>query len=416
LALHLISDRFEWHCYTCGETAALAAPGSCPACGIALALCPRHVPQIPMCDFRARGLADFLPLLPLPPDRTPLTLGEGATPLVAAPALAKGLGVAEVSLKNEMANPGGSFKDRQVAVGLNWALANGYRTVAAVSSGNVAASAAAYAARAGLRAVLFMHGQAAPAKITQAQLYGATVVQVDDPSASAVFRLCIDACERFGWYHLSTAGIYAPWNVEGAKTIAYELYQQFGGDLPDWVVAPVGGGGLLGGIWRGFLDLSAMGVLHRMPRLAGVQAAGCQPLVQTLSEGWDLKTHLAHPWKRPDTIAGAIADDILFDGHTVLPAIRQTGGTAIAVSDEAMRGAQRQLARQTGLLCEIASASAVAALPQLPGLDKGTRICCIVSGSGLKELGSLASTAGDVPRIAATLESLATVPGLAVPE
>ncbi|MBX3175723.1 MAG: pyridoxal-phosphate dependent enzyme [Candidatus Hydrogenedentes bacterium] len=410
-----LCDRFEFACYTCGRTAPIDGPARCPACASPLALRPRVYLRPGYLERPARGLWDFRELLPLPRDHAAVSLGEGATPLVGATALAAAIGAGEIGLKNEMANPAGSFKDRQVAVGLNWARSKGIQTVAAVSSGNVAAAAAAYAARAGMRAVLFMHGQAAPAKMAQARCYGATVIAVEDPSPAAVFQLCIGACQRYGWYHLSTAGIYEPWNVEGAKTIAYELYQQYRGDLPDWIVAPVGGGGLLGGIWRGLLDLRAMGLVRELPRLAGVQAAGCQPLVQAIDAGWDFNTHLAHPWPHPDTIAGAIADDILFDGHTALPAIRETGGAAIAVTDAAMGAAQTQLAQTEGLFCEIASASAIAAPGALPGLDKNTRVCCIVSGSGLKELGGLAASADDVPRIPATPEALASVPGLPIP-
>lgn len=345
-------------------------------------------------------------LLPLPADVQAITLGEGATPWVNAPSLAAELDIGALGLKNEMTNPTGSFKDRQVAVGITWARARGMKAVAAVSSGNVAASVAAYSARAGMRAVLFMHGQAAPAKISQAQAYGATVIAVDDPSPRAAFALCRAACEAHGWYHLSTAGIYEPWNVEGAKTIAYELYSDYGGDLPEWVLAPVGGGGLLGGLWRGFLDLQAMGLIERAPRMAGVQAAGCCPLVEAIENGWSFSEHLAHPWASPDTIAGAIADDVLFDGHTAIPAIRASLGMAVAVTDEAMAEAQRRLARREGLLCEIATASAIAAIPHLPMLDKRTRVCCIVSGSGLKDLGRLAQSAGPVPHVSASPDTV----------
>jgi len=349
---------------------------------------------------------DYRPLLPVPAGCDIVSLGEGATPVVSSPALAAKHNLGAVDLKNEMGNPTGSFKDRQVAVGLNWACTQGHDTVAAVSSGNVAASAAAYAARAGLRAVLFLHGQAAPAKIAQAQAHGATVVAVDTPSPRAAFALCLAACREFGWYHLSTAGMYEPWNVEGAKTIAYELYQHYGGKLPQWVVAPVGGGGLLGGIWRGFLDLQAMGLLNELPRLAGVQAAGCAPLKLAMENDWTFEEHLANPWTAPDTIAGAIADDILFDGHTALPAIRQTWGAAITVTDEELLAAQRRLAKSSGLLCEIAAAAAIAAIPKLPVVDRDTRVCCIVSGSGLKELGRLAESAAPPPRIPADLDAL----------
>jgi threonine synthase len=406
--LQAVSD-FVFHCYQCHTQVPLEQEPTCPECGAPLSLAATAYPDAHLFDAPPTSLWDYRALLPIPADATPVSLGEGNTPVVDAPKLADKYRLGAVDLKNEMANPTGSFKDRQIAVGITWARALGHDTVAVVSSGNVAASTAAYATRAGLRAVLFMHGQAAPAKIAQAQAYGATVIQVDNPSPRAVFALCLEACKAFGWYHLSTAGIYEPWNVEGAKTIAYELYQHYGNDLPHWIVAPVGGGGLVGGIWRGFLDLKAMGLIQDIPRLAGVQATGCAPLKEAMDQDWTVLEHLAHPWEEPDTIAGAIADDILFDGHTVLHALRQTWGAAVTVSDEEMVDAQRRLARRSGLLCEIATAAAIAALAKLPVVDRATRVCCIVSGSGLKDLGRLAAAAVPAPVIPAELSALRAV-------
>lgn len=406
--LHSLPD-FVFHCYSCGDENAPDREYACPACGGPLSLRFRGTAPSACFSEPPRSLWHYRALLPVPVGAEPIALGEGATPLVGASGLARHHDLGGVWLKNEMANPTGSFKDRQVSVGLTWARCRGFDTVAVVSSGNVASAAAAYCARAGMRAVLFMHGQASPAKIAQAQAYGATVIAVDDPSPAAVFQLCIEACQVHGWYHLSTAGIYEPWNVEGAKTIAYELYQQFEGQFPDWIVAPVGGGGLLGGIWRGLLDLKEAGLIAGLPRLAGVQATGCAPLVKAMDNDWTFAEHLEHPWADPQTIAGAIADDILFDGHTVLPALRQTWGAALAVTDEEMMAAQQALARTEGLLCEIATASAIAALKHLPLMDSGTTVCCIVSGSGLKDLGRLAEVAAPVPKIPATLDGLRRV-------
>jgi len=346
----------------------------------------------------------YFDLLPVSSFEHVVTLEEGATPLVVAKRLGADRGIGKVLIKNEMANPTGSFKDRQVSAGISHAREIGVDTVAVVSSGNVACAASAYAARAGMRAVLLMHGHAAAGKIAQASLYGGTVVRVDTPSASAVFDLCIEACRRFGWYHLSTAGMYEPFNVEGAKTIAYELFAQTAPNLPDWVVAPVGGGGLLGGIWRGFLDLQRLGLIERPPRLAGVQAAGCAPLKKAIDTGMSYLETLRHPWPDPKTIAGGIADDILFDGHTALPAIRTTGGVAIAVDDSEILNAQRTLAETEGLLCEPTAAVAIAALRHLPDVGADTSVCCVVTGSGMKDLAALAPP--EVKTIEPSVEAL----------
>ena len=323
--------------------------------------------------------------------------------------MARHFGFRELLIKNEAANPTGSFKDRQVSVGISHAKELGAKTVAAVSSGNVAAAVAAYAARAGMRAVVFMHAHAGKGKITQAAVHGATVIRVDSAAPSAVFRLCMDACRQYGWAHLSTAGIYEPYNVEGAKTIAYELFQQCAGDLPDWIIMPVGGGGLLGGVWRGFLDLQRLGLIDRAPHLVGVQAAGCAPLVKAIYEGQSFLDTLKSPWPNPQTIAGGIADDILFDGHTALSAIRRTEGMAIDVTDDAIIAAQSMLARKSGLFCELTSAVVFAALDTLATQAKGDRVCGILTGSGIKELAQIAAKTQVPPVIPPDMDALSNL-------
>ncbi|MCC6488729.1 MAG: threonine synthase [Candidatus Hydrogenedentes bacterium] len=357
------------------------------------------------------SLWHYADLLPLQSRSAAVSMGEGATRLIEAPRLATRLGMRQLILKNETSNPTGSFKDRQISVGISHARELGHDTVAVVSSGNVACAAAAYAARCGLKAVLFMHGMAGGGKIAQAASYGAKVVRVDSPSARRVFDLCIEACEAFGWYHLSTSGMHEPYNVEGAKTIAYELYQQTRGDLPDWIVAPVGGGGLLGGIWRGFLDLKRLGLVDTLPRLAGAQAAGCAPLKDAIASGIPFLETLQHPWPNPYSVAGGIADDILFDGHTALPAIRTTQGAAFAVTDEEILNAEVELASAEGILCEPSSAAAIAALKHLQLEPGHNRVCCIVTGTGIKDLDVLRGRVCEPVRIAPSLTDLANAIG-----
>jgi threonine synthase len=398
---------FTWRCYGCGAASPLDDVLHCPVCNTPRSIEAQTLPPATLMDVPPKSMWSYYPLLPIANEASIVTLDEGATPLVPAPATALAHGVGEVWLKLESANPTGSFKDRQVSVGISHAREIGADTVAVVSSGNVAAAASAYAARAGdMQAVLFMHGQASADKIKQAALYGATVIQVDDPSPAAVFKLCIEACDTFGWYHLSTAGIYTPYNVEGAKSIAYELYQQFDGDLPEWIVMPVGGGGLLGGVWRGFLDLQRMGLLETLPRIAGVQAAGCAPLKQAIDNNWDLATSLAHPWPNPHSIAGGIADDILFDGHTALPAIRETGGVALAVTDEELLAALHALARREGVLAECCSAVTLAALKLLPDCNEDTRVCCVITGNGIKDIAKLETGAAATRKISPSLAAI----------
>ncbi|MBW7866603.1 MAG: threonine synthase [Candidatus Hydrogenedens sp.] len=397
---------FDWWCHECGRGAPLTAPFTCPACGGPMSLRTDARPGPALFAMRPKSMWHYSDLLPVRDPRRIVTMGEGATPLVDAPRLARRFGLGEVRVKNEAANPTGSFKDRQVSAGITHAVETGRDTVAVVSSGNVGVAAAAYAARAGLRAVLFMHGQAGAGKIAQASAHGAAVLRVDTPAPSEAFDLCLDACREWGWAHLSTAGMYEPWNVEGAKTIAYELYQQYEGDLPEWIVAPVGGGGLLGGVWRGFLDLHRLGLLERIPRLAGVQAAGCAPFVKAVEEGTPFLETLKRPWPNPKTVAGGIADDIIFDGHTALPAVRRTNGAAVAVDDDEIMAGALTLAKDEGLLCELTCAVVIAALRHLPGAGPNTSVCCLVTGNGLKELAFFQSKSPEPRRVAPDLKSL----------
>ncbi len=361
----------SWACRDCGDPMSLQAKGN---------MTLEQLQQPPA------SMWHYLPLLPIAHRSSIVSLGEGAVPLLEAPRLASRVGLARVRIKNETVNPTGSFKDRQISVALSRAREEGLNAVAAVSSGNVAAATAAYAARVGMKATLYMHGQAGGGKIAQAAAYGATVKRLDIPNPSKVFDICMKDCRENGWAHLSTAGMYNPFNVEGAKTIAYELFQQTQGALPDFILAPVGGGGLLGGVWRGFLDLRRMGFVQALPRLIGVQAAGCAPLKQAMDNHWSFRESLEHPWATPNTIAGGIADDILFDGHTALSALRETNGLALVVDDDAIRAGKTLLAESEGILCELTSASVIAALRHLADLEPHADVCCILTGSGMKEL------------------------------
>jgi threonine synthase len=333
----------------------------------------------------------YLDLLPVRDPANIVSLGEGGTRLVESPRLAQRLGTENLYLKNETTNPTGSFKDRQVTVGISHAVEIGADTVAVVSSGNVAASSAAYAARAGLSCFVFVPEQAPEEKLVQVRMCGATARRMSTRSATEMFDEVIGKCRENGWYHLSTAGMYNPFNVEGAKTIAYELFIQSGDTLPDWILCPVGGGGLLGAVWRGFRDLVELGLLGSVPRLAGVQAAGCAPLVRAVDAGETPEQTVANRWLDPKTVATGIADDVLFDAHTAIPAIRETDGRAVAVSDEEILEAERLIAVTEGIFCEPTGSVSVAGLKQLldQGEIKGTeRVCCLLTGGGMKDVAS----------------------------
>ncbi|GAB4335932.1 MAG: threonine synthase [Candidatus Abyssubacteria bacterium] len=332
----------------------------------------------------------YLDLLPIEDSASVLSQGEGGTPLRESPALAKHLGVSRVLLKNETVNPTGSFKDRQISLGISKAREAGAHTIAVVSSGNVAASAASYSAVAGMRCNIFAPANAPEEKLVQARAYGAAFYRVNTLSSSRIFELVVAACRNKGWYLLSTAGLYNPYQVEGAKTIAYELVEHLN-PLPDWIIAPVGGGGLLGALWRGFNEMKTLGKCREIPGLIGVQSSACTPLVNAIKMSLSPAEVVAHPVSVGHTIAGAIADDILFDAFTVIPAIRETGGAAIAVTDDEMLEAEKLLARTSGIFAEPASAATVAAVRKLRAsgaIGPKDSVCCIITGSGFKDMTS----------------------------
>ena len=218
------------------------------------------------------------------------------------------------------------------------------------------------------------------------------------------------ACQEFDWYLASTAAIYNPFTLEGAKTIAYEIAEQLAFELPDWMIVPVGGGGNLGSLWRGFLDLRALGLVERLPRLVGVQATGCAPFVDAVRLGLSAREALERRWPAIETLAGAIADDVVFDAHVALPAVRDSGGTALAVSDADILTMQAALAASEGLFVEPSSATALAAIPALLAdgrLERHHRVLVLLTGTGLKDPASARRQVRPVIRIPLDRRALA---------
>jgi threonine synthase len=354
----------------------------------------------------------YFDLLPLEERRWIVSQGEGSTPLIEVPRLAKSLGIESLLLKNETINPTGSFKDRQISLSISKARESGASTLAVASSGNVAAAAASYAALAGIGCNIFAPADAPEEKLVQVGMYGASVFRVKTRSSRRIFGMVSEACRRNDWHLLSTAGLYNPHQVEGAKTIAYELLEQ-APSPPDWIIAPVGGGGLIGALWRGLEELRSLGRCDELPAIVGVQSSACAPLVDAIENEFTPAEIIARPVELGETIAGAIADDILFDAHTALPAVRNTGGLALAVTDDEMLAAESLLARTTGVFAEPSSAATVAALRKL--VDSGRvqpnqRVCCIITGTGFKDMASargLTSAPVEIEPSAEAFEKLA---------
>lgn len=299
-------------------------------------------------------------------------LGAGGTPIL--PLTLEGR---EALFKLEYMAPTASFKDRGTAVMINILARQGVRHVADDSSGNAGASVAAYAARAGMRADIFVPAYASTAKQAQIAVYGAKVHPIPGPRDNAK-QAAFEAAER-GIALASHA--YHPGFVVGQQAVAWELWEQLGRRAPDWYVVPVGQGLHLLGVWLGFRRLRAAGLVERLPRLVAVQAATLAPLCQALHAGLE-RVPAAEP-DRP-SVAEGLAINEPVRGRRLLQAIRETVGTCISVGDDAILQAQRQLAHQ-GLYIEPTSATAVAALKEVfEQATAGDRIVVPLTGSGLK--------------------------------
>ncbi|MBI3272368.1 MAG: threonine synthase [Planctomycetes bacterium] len=379
---------FHLECIACARRHGADPPGfACEACGSLLTVVYepgafRESARPKGWSGQATGVWRYRGALPVATEAAAVTLAEGNTRLHRCPRLGEKLGLDGLHVKTEGDNPTGSFKDRGMTVGVTKAVERGARTVLCASTGNTSASLAAYAARAGLRAVVLIPaGQIAFGKLAQAVVHGARVVQLRgnfDEGLALAIRL---AAERKDLYLLNSIN---PYRLEGQKTLAYELYEQLGQRAPDVVIAPVGNAGNLSAIWKGFQELAALGLIGRLPRLVGVQAECAAPVVAAWKAGRDRP----EPWPRPETLATAIRIGAPVCGVKVLRALRDSGGSALAVSDAEIVEAQRRLARTEGLFIEPGSAAAIAGLSRLAAeaaLPRDATIVCVATGAGLKD-------------------------------
>ncbi|HET9732394.1 MAG TPA: threonine synthase [Acidimicrobiales bacterium] len=307
---------------------------------------------------------DFLDVGPATPV---VTLSEGGTPLVPAPRLSERVG-AEVWLKVEGANPTGSFKDRGMTLAISKAVERGAKAVVCGSTGNTSASAAAYAARAGLTcAVLIPEGYIALGKLAQALVHGARVLQV-----RANFDVCLQIVRTLGEHApVTVVNSVNPDRIEGQKTGAFEIVDALG-DAPDVHCIPVGNAGNITAYWRGYLQYREAGRATRLPRMLGFQAAGAAPIVE------------GHPIESPETVATAIRIGNPASWYGATAAASESGGSITAVSDEEILAAYRFLAQQESVFCEPASAASVAGLIKV-GVPAGSRVVCVLTGHGLKD-------------------------------
>ncbi len=333
----------------------------------------------------------------------PVDLGAGYTPLVRAERLGAELGIKELWIKDDTANPTGSFKDRVVSVALTKARQLGFKVAACASTGNLANSVAAHAARAGMASVVLIPSNLEKAKIMMTAVYGGEVVAVDG-TYDDVNRLCAElTSERPSWafVNVNVRSYYA----EGSKTLAFEIAEQLGWQAPDHVVVPIASGSQLTKIHKGFSELGKVGLLDETPsvRVSGAQALGCSPVATAFAAGVDAIAPV-----RPDTIAKSLAIGNPADGWYALDVIRQSGGSCGAVTDEEIIEGIKLLARTEGIFAETAGGVTIATLAKLAAEGKirpDERTVAIVSGHGLKTVEALSGHVGPSHTISPTLDA-----------
>ncbi len=329
----------------------------------------------------------FLPLLPVDPTTPRPALRTGGTPLIESPRAAAALGVHRLWLKDEGANPTGSLKDRASSVGVVKALEAGAKVIACASTGNAASSLAGQAANVGMETAIFVPQSAAQGKVTQLLIFGANVFSVRGSYREA-YDLCAQAVGMYGWYNRSCA--VNPYLTEGKKTAGLEIAQQLGWHAPDWVVASVGDGCSIAGIYKGFTDLHSLGWISRVPKLLAVQAQGSRAIYDYLLTGALRPAGEA-------TIADGIAVSVPRNATKAVRAIRSSGGRAVLVSDDEIRQAMRWTGRLTGIFAEPAAGAAVAGLHKAVAgglIGPADSVVAVISGSGLKDIKNAIEAAG----------------------
>jgi threonine synthase len=355
--------------------------------------------------------ADFLPLAGGPPGpsgrlASRVGLPAGCTPLIRADRLAKRLGLREVWVKNDAGNPTHSFKDRVVSVAVTRARELGFETIACASTGNLANSVAAHGAALGLESYVFIPSDLEEQKVLATGVYGTKLVAVDG-SYDDVNRLCTELSADRDWAFVNIN--LRPYYAEGSKTLAFEIAEQLGWELPDRCVIPVASGSLFTKVAKGFEEWRELGLLEGdLPRMNGAQAEGCSPVARAFADGHDV----CRPVK-PNTIAKSLAIGNPADGPYALDLARRTGGSIDAVSDEEVRVGIRLLAETTGVFTETAGGVTTAVLAKLAergDIDPDERVVLVITGDGLKTLDAVKGTF-ETHTIAPTVEAFeAAVP------
>lgn len=401
-------------CVNCGRS---YLPGAieyyCPACGYNegildvkydYAAVGREFGPGNMRAGRERSMWRYLALLPVEEPACIQHLQVGWTPLYETPRLAEALGVAACFVKDEGRNPTASFKDRASAVGVVKALEKGAGRITCASTGNAASSLSGFAAAAGLPATIFVPRHAPEAKIAQLMVYGAQVLAVAGTYDQA-WELCMQVSEEFGWYNRNCA--VNPYLIEGKKTVSLELVEQYIGRtdraFPDWVAVSVGDGCTIGGVWKGLWEMRELGFIPKVPKILGVQAAGCQPFLTAWQSGQPLQPVGA------DTIADSIAVGHPRNFRKGLKAVSESQGAFIAVTDAEIYQAMTALARKAAVFGEPAGVAGVAGVKKAVAqgiIAPEATVAVIVTGNGLKDTQSAIRAAGAPETVEPTLDAV----------
>jgi threonine synthase len=379
-----------YRCIACNTEQGVDFAGfTCPACGGNLDVTYDYA-AIDAGFGASGGMFRYESLLPCSDPGTTLPLRIGGTPLCRAQRLGTSAGLENVWLKDETGNPSSSIKDRASAVALLRAVEIGADAVAVASTGNAGSSTACVAAAMGLRAVVFVPEKAPAAKLTQSLAYGATVLAVRG-SYDDAYDLCLRECDKHGWFNRST-GIN-PFTREGKKTASFEMWEQMG-RVPDRVIVPTGDGNILSGVWKGWCDLHAAGLIDRMPRIDCAQSENSAAICRTIKRIREAATE--PDWRSVElesvaanTVADSISVDQPRDGLAAVRAVIESGGEAITISDEEILGAIGELASTTGVFAEPAAAAPWAAAKRLAiegRIGRDETVVLLVTGSGLKDI------------------------------
>lgn len=330
---------------------------------------------------RPRGLWRWAELLPVRQEVFRVTLGEGDTPLLKLHRLGEIYALPHLYVKDESLNPTGSFKARGLVVAVARAVELGARALVIPTAGNAGGALAAYAARAGVQSHVYMPADAPRVNQAEVQITGASLHLVEGLIGDAAREASQEAAKA-GWFDVST--FKEPYRVEGKKTMGFELAEAFNWELPEVILYPTGGGTGMVGMWKAFDELEALGWIGKArPRMVSVQAAGCAPIVKAFQEG----AQRSQTWAGAHTIAAGLRVPSVFADRQILHALRASHGNAIAVKDEEILAAQRELAVQEGLFAAPEGAATLAALKRL--VEQGwirpeERVVLFNTGSGLK--------------------------------